>query len=152
GAFATSIPSESSAGALTSAVMAASPDASVDISPTPVEDWSEKWKGSIRAHDLGALVICPPWLADGQDPDRRVVVDPAMAFGTGEHQTTRGVIRLLQGVVRPGDHVADLGAGSAVLAIAAAKLGASRVIAIELDHDAIANAEENVERNDVADV
>jgi ribosomal protein L11 methyltransferase len=74
-----------------------------------------------------------------------------MAFGTGEHATTRGVIRLLERVVQPGDRVADLGTGSAVLAIAAAKLGANRVAAIELDHDAIGNAEENVARNDVAD-
>jgi ribosomal protein L11 methyltransferase len=90
-------------------------------------------------------------LSAGLDPARTIVIDPGMAFGTGEHATTRGVIRLLQRVVQPGDHVADLGAGSAVLAIAAAKLGASRVAAIELDHDAIGNAEENVARNDVAD-
>jgi ribosomal protein L11 methyltransferase len=74
-----------------------------------------------------------------------------MAFGTGDHATTRSVVMLLQHVVRPGDHVADLGAGSAVLAIAAAKLGASRIVAIELDADAIANAEENVHRNGVGD-
>ena len=74
-----------------------------------------------------------------------------MAFGTGEHETTRGVVRLLPDLIRPGDRVADLGAGSAVLAIAAAKLGAGHVAAIEIDHDAIANAEENVARNGVAD-
>jgi ribosomal protein L11 methyltransferase len=78
------------------------------------------------------------------------VIEPEMAFGTGEHQTTRGVVRLLPSVIRSGDRVADLGAGSAVLAIAAAKLGAAHVTAIELDHDAIANAEENVVRNGVA--
>ena len=74
-----------------------------------------------------------------------------MAFGTGDHATTRSVVMLLQDVVRPGDRVADLGAGSAVLAIAAAKLGASRVVAIELDPDAIENAEENVRRNGVVE-
>jgi ribosomal protein L11 methyltransferase len=74
-----------------------------------------------------------------------------MAFGTGEHATTRGVIRLLPTVLRPGDRVADLGAGSAVLSIAAAKLGAAHAFAIELDPDAIGNAEENVARNGVAD-
>jgi ribosomal protein L11 methyltransferase len=152
GAFATSIPGADGADALTCAVLGASPDATVDISPAPVVDWSEKWKASIRAHDLGALVVCPPWLADGQDPDRRIVIEPAMAFGTGEHQTTRGVIRLLQGVIERGDRVVDLGAGSAVLAIAAAKLGARSVIAIEIDHDAIENAEQNVARNGVENV
>jgi ribosomal protein L11 methyltransferase len=80
-----------------------------------------------------------------------VVIDPGMAFGTGEHPTTRGVVRLMQGVVQPGDRVADLGSGSAVLAIVAAKLGARSVVAIELDPDAIGNAEENVARNEVAE-
>ena len=74
-----------------------------------------------------------------------------MAFGTGEHATTRGVVRLLPTVMRDGDVVADLGAGSAVLAIAAAKLGASRVYAVELDGEAIPDAERNVARNGVAD-
>ena len=151
GGFATNIPSPDGADELTRAVLAASPDATIDLARTPVVDWTETWKASIRAHDLGALVVCPPWLADEQDPKRRVVIEPAMAFGTGEHQTTRGVIRLLAGVVKSGDRVADLGAGSAVLAIAAAKLGARSVAAIEIDPDAIENAELNVERNGVGD-
>jgi len=74
-----------------------------------------------------------------------------MAFGTGDHATTRGVMRLMSDVIREGDRVADLGAGSAVLSIAAAKLGAGRVAAIELDPEAIGNAEENLVRNGVAD-
>jgi ribosomal protein L11 methyltransferase len=90
-------------------------------------------------------------LAEGRDPARTVVIEPEMAFGTGEHETTRGVVRLLPALVAAGDRVADLGAGSAVLAIAAAKLGAGHVAAIEIDHDAIANAQENVVRNAVSD-
>jgi ribosomal protein L11 methyltransferase len=90
-------------------------------------------------------------LADRFAESERIIIDPGMAFGTGEHETTRGVLRLLQRVIRAGDTVADLGAGSAVLGIGAAKLGAARVIAIELDPDAIGNAEENVKRNGVAD-
>jgi ribosomal protein L11 methyltransferase len=75
-----------------------------------------------------------------------------MAFGTGEHATTRGVLRLMQGkVIRPSDFVVDIGAGSAVLSIAAAKLGARRVVAIEIDHDAIENAEQNVTANGVSE-
>jgi ribosomal protein L11 methyltransferase len=149
--FATSIHGAVWADDLACAVLAASPDATIDIRPAPHVDWTEKWKASVRAHDLGALVVCPPWLADNYDPARRIIIEPAMAFGTGEHQTTRGVLRLLQRVIRAGDRVADLGAGSAVLSIAAAKLGARNVAAIELDHDAIENAEQNVERNGVAD-
>ena len=123
----------------------------VETEPLPNVDWSEEWKRGLRAQALGALTVAPPWLADGLDPARTIVIDPGMAFGTGEHATTRGVIRLMQHVISPGDNVADLGAGSAVLAIAAAKLGAAHVAAIEIDPDAIGNAEENVARNGVAD-
>jgi ribosomal protein L11 methyltransferase len=120
-----------------------------EVSPLDDTDWSSKWRESVRAHALGALTVTPPWLAAGRDPATTIVIEPAMAFGTGEHATTRGVVRLMQGTIRAGDSVADLGAGSAVLAIAAAKLGATRCFAIEMDPDAIGNAEENVERNGV---
>lgn len=148
----THLPAESTdADEVTCAVLAASDDATVDIRPAPDVDWSEQWKSGIGAQELGAITVAPPWLADRYDPARTVVIDPGMAFGTGEHATTRGVIRLLPSVLRKGDRVADLGAGSAVLSIAAAKLGAAHVVAIEIDPDAISNAEENVERNGVAD-
>lgn len=122
----------------------------VDVSMLPDVDWSEAWRVRIGVHELGALTIAPPWLADGRDLTRTIVIDPEMAFGTGEHETTRCVVRLMPHVIRAGDTVADLGAGSAVLAIAAAKLGATRVAAIELDPDAIANAEHNVMTNGVS--
>jgi ribosomal protein L11 methyltransferase len=148
----THFPEETDAAGVVAAVLSAAPAARVTATLIPAVDWSEEWKKGVGAHELGALAIVPPWLADGRDPARTIVIEPEMAFGTGEHQTTRGVVRLLPAVVRPGDRVADLGAGSAVLAIAAAKLGAARVTAIELDHDAIANANENVQRNGVGDV
>lgn len=121
--------------------------ARVEYTRTPEVDWSAEWRTRISAHRLGRLVVTPPWLAEHHTEAERIVIDPGMAFGTGEHETTRGVLRLMQRVIRDGDTVADLGAGSAVLAIAAAKLGAKRAIAIELDPDAIGNAEENVVRN-----
>jgi ribosomal protein L11 methyltransferase len=147
----THVAGQSFANDVVCAVMAVSVDARVETAPLPNVDWSEQWKAGIHVQSLGALFVSPPWLSDGLDPVRTIVIEPGMAFGTGEHATTRGVIRLLQRVIVPGDRVADLGAGSAVLAIAAAKLGASRVAAIELDHDAIGNAEENIVRNEVAD-
>ncbi|MEO7084421.1 MAG: 50S ribosomal protein L11 methyltransferase [Gemmatimonadaceae bacterium] len=150
-ALLTQVASQDEADEIVRAVLAQHPDARATTELLPSVDWSEQWKRGIRAQELGRLTVAPPWLAEGLDPARTIVIEPAMAFGTGEHATTRGVIRLLQNVIRPGDRVADLGAGSAVLAIAAAKLGASRVAAIELDHDAIENAEENVLRNGVAD-
>ena len=130
-----------------SGVLSADPRAEVLITSAPVTDYSE-WRASVSAHTVGDITISPPWLAGG-NAGSTVVIEPAMAFGTGEHPTTRGVVLLMQGVVRAGDVVADLGAGSGVLAIVAAKLGAARVAAIELDHDAIGNAEQNVSGNEV---
>ena len=130
------------------AILGADPQSAITVADTPVVDWSE-WRASVGAHTVGRLTVAPPWLASSYDPSTTIVIDPAMAFGTGEHATTRGVLRLMQTVVGAGDTVADLGAGSAVLAIAAAKLGASRVAAIELDPDASSNAQENIERNGV---
>ena len=134
-----------------STVIAADPEAQVTLELIPAVDWAQEWKKGVRAHELGALSIVPPWLADGRDPSRTIVIEPQMAFGTGEHQTTRGVVRLLPGVIREGDRVADVGCGSAVLSIAAIKLGAEHVVGIEIDHDSIENANENVVRNGVAD-
>jgi ribosomal protein L11 methyltransferase len=121
----------------------------VERRDVPNVDWSVAWRDQIRSHTVGALTVSPPWLATGLDPAHTIVIDPAMAFGTGDHPTTRGVLRLMQNVIRAGDVVADLGAGSAVLAIAAAKLGATRVAAVEMDADAISNANENVAANGV---
>ena len=142
---------ESKADAVTCAVLAASPDAQVETEPTPRVDWSERWRTAIHAQELGPLVIVPPWLAHEFDAERAVIIDPGMAFGTGDHPTTRGVVRLLPQVLRQGDRVADLGAGSGVLSIAAVKLGAGHAFAIEVDCDAIGNAEENVASNAVGD-
>ena len=147
----THFPGDTDGEMVRAAVLHADPMAEITFARIPAVDWAEEWKKGVGTHDLGTLSIVPPWLADGRDPARTVVIEPQMAFGTGEHETTRGVVRLLPAVIRPGDRVADLGSGSAVLSIAAAKLGASHVTAIELDHDSIENARENAERNGVAD-
>ncbi|HEU4720881.1 MAG TPA: 50S ribosomal protein L11 methyltransferase [Gemmatimonadaceae bacterium] len=146
----THFPDDVGADDVIGAVQRAAPGSTVATSRIAAVDWTEEWKKGVGAHDLGALSIVPPWLAEGRDPSRVVIIEPEMAFGTGEHETTRGVVRLLAATIRAGDRVADLGAGSAVLAIAAAKLGAGQVAAIEIDHDAIANAVENVARNGVS--
>ncbi len=145
----THLPAEHDPQSFVVAVRKADPALTAEHSALEDVDWSERWRDRITSHRLGTLTVTPPWLAADMDPATTVVIEPAMAFGTGEHPTTRGVVRLMQGAIRPGDSVADLGAGSAVLAIAAVKLGASRAFAIEMDHDSIANAEENVERNGV---
>jgi ribosomal protein L11 methyltransferase len=146
----THFPGDMDAEVVRAALLEADPSAQVTATLIPAVDWAEEWKKGVRAHDLGELSIVPPWLAEGRDPSRTIVIEPEMAFGTGEHQTTRGVVRLLPRVIRSGDRVADLGSGSAVLSIAAALLGAAHVTAVEIDHDAITNAGENVVRNGVA--
>jgi ribosomal protein L11 methyltransferase len=150
GALATNVEAGPRADKLLAAALDADPAAVVATADAPDVDWSEAWRAGIRAHTVGLLTVTPPWLAEPFLPARRIVIEPAMAFGTGDHATTRGVLRLMQDVVRAGDVVADLGAGSAVLSIAAARLGAARVVAIESDADSIGNAEENVAANDAA--
>ncbi|MEO7102958.1 MAG: 50S ribosomal protein L11 methyltransferase [Gemmatimonadaceae bacterium] len=122
----------------------------IAVADVPAVDWSE-WRANVDAHTVGRLVVTPPWRASEFDPANSIVIDPAMAFGTGEHPTTRGMLRLMQLALRPGDTVADLGAGSAVLSIAAAKLGATRIAAIEIDDGAEQSALENIRVNSVSD-
>jgi ribosomal protein L11 methyltransferase len=138
-------------GALEESVRRHDPEATFEYELAEQVDWTEAWKVGVRSHTLGRLTISPPWLASETPAATTVVIDPGTAFGTGEHATTRGVVRLLQRFVREGDRVADLGAGSAVLSIAAVKLGAAWAAAIEIDAEAIDNAEENVAANGVAD-
>lgn len=132
--------------------VAADAGATLELRDAPQSETDRSWPTTVRLSRAGRVIVAPPWLAHEADAeDIVVVIDPAMAFGTGEHPTTRGVLRVMQQVIREGDRVADLGAGSAVLSIAAAKLGASRVAAIEVDSDAIGNAEANVAANSVSD-
>jgi len=151
-ALVTHFPPEADIESVASAVRDADPGADIVVGRAADTDWSEAWKSLLSTQVVGALRIAPPWLADDLDRAWTIVVDPGMAFGTGDHPTTRSVVRLMQRFAVAGARVADLGAGSAVLAIAAAKLGARTVTAVELDSDAIGNANENVERNGVASI
>lgn len=115
------------------------------------EDWARKWKDGLAPRRVtDRLVVKPTWTEWEAEPGQVVLdVDPQMAFGTGEHATTRGCLRLLDSVVREGDRVLDVGSGSAILAIAAVRLGAAEALAVEYDADANLNARENVEQNGV---
>jgi ribosomal protein L11 methyltransferase len=148
-AIVTHFPPGTVASEIEKVVRAVDSRASITSGVAPAADWSG-WRASVSEHRIGALTIAPPWMTNPDD-SMRVIIEPAMAFGTGEHATTRGVVRLMQRLPSMPDRVADLGAGSAVLAICAAKLGARSVAAIELDHDAIGNAEENVAANGVGE-
>jgi ribosomal protein L11 methyltransferase len=115
------------------------------------QDWAAEWKRGLGPREVTPrLVVKPTWTTWDAAPGQIVIdVDPQMAFGTGEHATTRGCLRLLDGVVLPGERVLDVGSGSAILAIAAARLGAREAIAVEYDPDANLNARENLEQNGV---
>ena len=117
------------------------------------EDWARKWKEGLGPRQVTErIVVKPTWCEWEARPGQVVIdIDPQMAFGTGEHATTRGCLRLLDDVLKPGDRVVDVGSGSAILAIAAARLGAREVIAVEYDPDANLNARENLEGNGVED-
>jgi len=117
------------------------------------EEWSESWRRGLRPRRVTErLVVSPSWEDPALTPGEILLtLDPGLAFGTAEHPTTRGCLRLLDRVVRPGDLVADAGAGSGILSIAAALLGASRVVAVEMDPWSCTAARENVLENGVED-
>lgn len=143
----TNLPNDGCVDLLRDRVAAIDPGAEVQVAEVVPADFTE-WRGTVGAHTVGRITVAPPWI-DVDAAEHLVLIEPAMAFGTGEHATTRLCLSLLQRVIRPGDAVADLGSGSAVLSIAAAKLGARSVAAIEVDPDATSNAEGNVARNAV---
>ena len=118
------------------------------------EDWANAWKEHFQVHRVGRrVVIVPSWRQHEPLPDDVVItLDPGMAFGTGLHPTTRLCLALLEDLVRPGDNVLDLGAGSGILAIAAARLGAASVTALDTDSVAVEVARANVAANGVQDV
>ncbi len=112
-------------------------------------DWSNEWKTYFKPLQIGKrLIIKPSWETCDAGPDRVVVeIDPGQAFGTGGHQTTRLCLGALEEYVRPGMVIADIGTGSGILAISAAKLGASVVHATDIDRLPREIARENVARN-----
>jgi len=114
------------------------------------QDWAEVWKREYQPLAIGRrLMVIPSWTAP--DPGQRLVVrlEPGMAFGTGAHPTTRHCLELIEQTLRPGDTVLDLGCGSGILAIAAVRLGAERVLALDSDPLAVELARLNVQRNGV---
>jgi len=113
------------------------------------EDWAEAWKAFFPVLRVSRrLVICPAWLSYRARAGEAVIrLDPGMAFGTGQHPTTLMCLRALEEAVRPGTQVLDLGAGSGILALAAARLGAASVLALDTDPQAVQAARENVRLN-----
>jgi ribosomal protein L11 methyltransferase len=120
------------------------------------EDWAEAWKKHYHPVRLGKrLSIRPAWLdaPDARPDDIVLIMDPGMAFGTGTHPTTQLCLLALEDLVaaRPAVDVLDLGCGSGILGIAALRLGASTVLALDTDELAVQATQENAARNGVAD-
>ena len=125
----------------------------LDVQTAADEDWSEVWKQYYKPFRIGShLVVKPTWESYQADAgDVMIELDPGMAFGTGTHETTNMCMILLEKYMDQGMRVMDVGTGSGILAIAAARLGAAEVLAVDIDPDAVKVAGENIERNHVGD-
>lgn len=144
------------------------PDAAIRSIDLPDEDWVARSQATLKAVQIGGIIVAPPWdvphtgrlkplsAADaGATGLRRplvIVIRPSTGFGTGHHATTRLCLSALQQVPVQGRSVIDVGTGSGLLAIAASRLGASRVVAIDDDPQAVRAAGENLDLNRGADV
>ena len=117
------------------------------------EDWAEAWKAHYQPLRIGQrLLIRPLWIALAPaEREIEIALDPGMAFGTGTHPTTQLCLEALEALLQPGQDVLDLGSGSGILSIAAAKLGARRVLALDIDPIAAQATRQNAEANGVAD-
>ncbi len=127
------------------------------ITPVRSEDWSTSWKVHFKPLRVGTrLLIVPTWEDAASLPGDLVLrIDPGMAFGTGGHETTRLCLELLEKIMDAGRAAApsllDLGTGSGILAMAASLLGAGRILALDIDPEAVDVARENLALNDLAD-
>ncbi len=117
--------------------------------PEPDRDWLVEWKAGLGPVRIGRLTLTPSWHAAGQGGAFRIVLDPGMAFGSGHHATTRLCLSALERSALTGRRVLDVGTGSGVLALAAARLGAEEVVAVDVDPDAVAVAASNAARNEL---
>ncbi|GAB4178385.1 MAG: 50S ribosomal protein L11 methyltransferase [Geothermobacteraceae bacterium] len=125
----------------------------IESRPVGAQDWAEGWKQHFRPFTIGRLLVRPTWDPTEPDPEQTLLtIDPGMAFGTGSHGTTRLCLQAVAELVpEQADSVLDVGTGSGILAVAAALLGAERVIGCDIDAQACATAKENAQLNGVGD-
>ena len=139
-------------GRIESLILLGTPEAAeLEFSVNTVEDadWNENFRKHFTAfRAAGRIVVKPTWEDyDAGEDDIVIEIDPGMAFGSGVHETTRMCLELLQKHIRQGDAVMDVGCGSGILGIASAKLGASRVLALDYDNVSVRVAQDNAETN-----
>lgn len=145
---------EARAALVAAAALAGLEDLSVSVEQVPYDDWTEGWKKHFKPTRVGRrIIIRPSWEeVEASSEEIVIIIDPGIAFGTGTHETTRLCLAALERELdaRPGAGVLDVGTGSAILAIAAAGLGAQPVVGIDIDADAVESARKNLEINGVA--
>lgn len=123
--------------------------AEISVRDVSEDDWANNWKQYFKPLRVSErLTIKPTWEDYTPEAGEQIIeLDPGMAFGTGAHPTTSLCLRTLEDVIREGDEVIDVGTGSGILAIGACRLGASRVLALDLDPVAVSSATENSRLN-----
>lgn len=126
----------------------------VDVIKVNEEDWENNWKKYYKPTKIGnKIVVKPIWEEYEAKEDELIVeLDPGMAFGTGTHETTRMCMKSLEKYVKKESRVFDIGTGSGILAISAAKLGAKDVVAVDLDPVAVDSAKKNVGYNNIDNI
>jgi ribosomal protein L11 methyltransferase len=123
--------------------------AEVQVRGVAEEDWAEAWKEHFHVERYGErLVVVPSWRSYHAQPNDVVItLDPGMAFGTGQHETTRLCLEAIERAITPGARVLDVGCGSGILSLAAAKLGASSVTTLDIDDAAVRVTRDNARAN-----
>jgi ribosomal protein L11 methyltransferase len=125
----------------------------INLQKIEIKNWAEEWKKSFKPIFVTVnIVVLPEW-DKSEFPGKIVIrIKPGMAFGTGDHATTQLSIRALSRFVKPGNRIIDVGCGSGILSILSAKLGGAYALGLDIDQDAMNDAEENLILNQVEDV
>lgn len=124
--------------------------ARIETESVEEEDWAEGWKQFFKPRAIGnRFIVRPTWEACDSEGRIEIVLDPGQAFGTGDHPTTRMCLCLMEDLDWNSKQVADIGCGSGILSVAALKLGADRVVGVEIESAAVESARENATRNSV---
>jgi ribosomal protein L11 methyltransferase len=115
------------------------------------QNWNKLWEKSREVIRVSDRIVIKPTFKDYTANENEIVltIDPKMSFGTGEHQTTKLMLRLIEKIVKPGMKVLDVGSGTGILAIAAVKIGASKSVAVDFDEICLENCKENCVLNEV---
>lgn len=128
---------------------------STKFSSFTTASWLEAWKDSFKPIETKSFRVCPPWERDESSSKKEVIIEPALAFGTGQHETTQICLKLIESYLEKNSpsskkQIMDLGTGSGILAIAAVKEGLTNLVALDIDDDSVAAAKSNAKMNAVS--